>query len=144
MLQVFGTTSFIHNQNFKKDLSVTAVTGYHLGIAEDSKGWIFWIPGKRIIARLASPKVNEKLFYRPGAGQTKSIQVNNSFEKSMVNKLINQDMLITEISSATNLDIALPTTYQEAIKSVNRNQWITAINDKLESMFEESFLKPLK
>ncbi|MBW0538413.1 hypothetical protein O181_078128 [Austropuccinia psidii MF-1] len=39
LLQVFGATSFVYNHNFKKDLSAGEITGYHLGIAEDSKGW---------------------------------------------------------------------------------------------------------
>ncbi|MBW0571886.1 hypothetical protein O181_111601 [Austropuccinia psidii MF-1] len=102
---------------------------------EDSKGWLFWIPGKRIIARLESAKFDEKLFYRPGTGQIQLIQVNNLFNKSMVNELINQDKLITEISSAT---------YQEAIQLVNRNQWITAINDELESIIEENIFETIE
>ncbi|MBW0544492.1 hypothetical protein O181_084207 [Austropuccinia psidii MF-1] len=111
MLRVFGATSFIHDHNFKKNLLAKAVTGYHLGIAEYSKGWIFWIPQKKIVARSASAKFDERLFYRPDANQIKSIQVHNLFDKLMIDEIINQDKLITEISSTTNLNVMLPTKY---------------------------------
>ncbi|MBW0543150.1 hypothetical protein O181_082865 [Austropuccinia psidii MF-1] len=144
MWQVFGANSFIHDHNFKKNLSAREVTGYHLGIAEDSKGWIFWIPQKKIIARSASAKFDEQSFYRQETNQVQSIQVHNLFDKSMINEITNQDKLITEISSTTNLDIVLPTTYWEAIHSNERNEWIAAINDELESMVKEDVFETVE
>ncbi|MBW0506038.1 hypothetical protein O181_045753 [Austropuccinia psidii MF-1] len=144
MLRVFGATSFIHDHNFKKNLLAKEMTGYHLGIAEDLKGWIFWIPQKKIVARSASAKFDEQLFYRPDSNQIKSIQVHNLLDKSMIDEIISQDKLITEISSATNLNVMLPTTYQEAIKLNERDEWIGAINDELESMLKEDVFETVE
>ncbi|MBW0462668.1 hypothetical protein O181_002383 [Austropuccinia psidii MF-1] len=144
MLQVFGATSFIHDHNFKKNLLARAVTGYHLGIAEDLKGWIFWIPQKKIVARSVSAKFDEQLFYRPDANQIKSIQVHNLFDNSIIDELVSQDKLITKISSATNLNVMLPTTYQEAIQLNERDEWIGAINDELESMVKEDVFETVE
>ncbi|MBW0468082.1 hypothetical protein O181_007797 [Austropuccinia psidii MF-1] len=144
MLQVFGATSFIHNHNFKKDLSVREVIGYHLVIAEDPKGWLFWIPGKKVIARLVSVKFDEKLFYKPGTNYIKYIQVSNLFGKSMISKTDKQEELITTISSNMNPDIIFPTMYREAIHLNNRNQWIAAINEELESMVREDVFKSIE
>ncbi|MBW0493093.1 hypothetical protein O181_032808 [Austropuccinia psidii MF-1] len=63
LLRVFGAKSFIHNHNARKDLTSRAITGYHLGLAEDSKGWLFWVPGKKMIMKAASVKFDEDVFY---------------------------------------------------------------------------------
>ncbi|MBW0538660.1 hypothetical protein O181_078375 [Austropuccinia psidii MF-1] len=144
MLQVFGETSFIHDHNFKKDLLERVVIGYYLRITEDSKGWLFWIPGKKVNARSASVKFDKKLFYKPGTSHIQSIQVNNLFDKSMINEIDKQDKLITTISSTMNPDIVLPTTYRGAIHSDERDQWVAAINEELESMVEEDVFKSVE
>ncbi|MBW0542700.1 hypothetical protein O181_082415, partial [Austropuccinia psidii MF-1] len=63
LLRVFGAKSFIYNHNFRKDFSPRAITGFHVGISEDSKGWLFWIPGKKEIVKSASVKFDELNFY---------------------------------------------------------------------------------
>ncbi|MBW0497894.1 hypothetical protein O181_037609 [Austropuccinia psidii MF-1] len=140
LLQVFGATSFAYSHNFKKDFSARAITGYHLGIAEDSKGWLSWIPGKKNNTRTASVKFYEKTFYDPGKSHTwqvQSIQVANTFDRKMIDEIENQDRLITAISFEANPAMLLPTTYQGAVKSPNRKGWVEAINKEFASMIKE-------
>ncbi|MBW0489545.1 hypothetical protein O181_029260 [Austropuccinia psidii MF-1] len=137
MLRIFGATSFIHDHNFKKDLSARAVTGYHLGIAEDSKGWLFWIPGRKSIARSASVKFDETTFYDAKNSDVRSIQIGNLFDDSMIREINLHDKLIATISKETDPAIMLPTTYREAINSEDKDKWVGAIKDELKSMEEE-------
>ncbi|MBW0580557.1 hypothetical protein O181_120272 [Austropuccinia psidii MF-1] len=141
MLRIFGVMSFIHDHTFKKDFSGREITGYHLGISEDSKGWLFWVPGKRTIVRLASVKFDENTFYKPRDTHVQSIQVTDLFDEYMVKEINNQDKLITTISKETDPEVVLPNSYHEAIKSANRNQWIKAMKDRLNSMIEENLFK---
>ncbi|MBW0555671.1 hypothetical protein O181_095386 [Austropuccinia psidii MF-1] len=138
MLRVFGATSFIHDDTFKKDLSARALTGYHLGIAEDSKGWLFWIPGRKSIARSASVRFDENAFYNTKHSDVRSIQISNLLDDSMIKEITRQDRLIATLSKETDPAIMLPTTYREAINSKDKDQWIGAIKDELKSMEEES------
>ncbi|MBW0490169.1 hypothetical protein O181_029884 [Austropuccinia psidii MF-1] len=138
MLRVFGAVSFIHDHNFKKDFSARAVTGYHLGIAENSKGWLFWIPGRKSIARSASVKFDEYTFYNNTQPKLQSIQINNLFDESMVKEINQQDKLIATLTKETDPAVMLPTTYREAIHSKEKEQWLGAIKDELNSMKEEN------
>ncbi|MBW0509844.1 hypothetical protein O181_049559 [Austropuccinia psidii MF-1] len=59
MLKVFGSKAFIYNHKFRKNISDWAIMGFHLGVVEDSKGWLFLILDKGQIARVASVKFDE-------------------------------------------------------------------------------------
>ncbi|MBW0575212.1 hypothetical protein O181_114927 [Austropuccinia psidii MF-1] len=138
MLRIFGATSFIHDHTFKKDLSARAVTGYHLGITEDSKGWLFWIPGRKSIARSASVKFDETTFYDAKNSDVRSSQIGNLFDDSMIREINLQDKLIATILKETDPAIMLPTTYREEINSEDKDKWVGAIRDELKSMEEEN------
>ncbi|MBW0527743.1 hypothetical protein O181_067458 [Austropuccinia psidii MF-1] len=47
LLWVFGAKSFIYEHNFKKDFSAREIVGYHMGVSEDLKGWLFWVPNRK-------------------------------------------------------------------------------------------------
>ncbi|MBW0516820.1 hypothetical protein O181_056535 [Austropuccinia psidii MF-1] len=47
MLRIFGAKSFLYLHTFKKYFSPRVIVGYHMRILEDSKGWLFWVPGKK-------------------------------------------------------------------------------------------------
>ncbi|MBW0484572.1 hypothetical protein O181_024287 [Austropuccinia psidii MF-1] len=144
LLQVFGATSFVYTHNFKKDFSAREITGYHLGIADDSNGWLIWITGKKNITWTASVKFDEKTFHGPGKSNTwqvQSIQVANIFDRKMIDEIENQDRLITAISSEANPAMVLLTTYQEALKSLNRKGWVEAIDKELARMIKEDIFE---
>ncbi|MBW0494711.1 hypothetical protein O181_034426 [Austropuccinia psidii MF-1] len=136
LLWVFGAKSFIYNHNFRKDFSPRAITGYHVGISEDSKGWLFWIPGKKEIVKSASVKFDELKFYsKPVSNhEIKSIQVHNLFDISMIEELQKQDDSIVDLSNHSGLQLSIPENYKEEIISSNKNDWLRAINEEMESM----------
>ncbi|MBW0506242.1 hypothetical protein O181_045957 [Austropuccinia psidii MF-1] len=139
LLRVFGAKSFIYNHNFRKDFSPRALIGYHVGVSEDSKGWLFWIPGKKEIVKLASVKFDEFNFYanKPSTNVVESIQVRDIFDGSMVEELKHQDASIVDSCNRSGLQISIPATYDEAITSHNKNDWIQAINEEIDSMKTE-------
>ncbi|MBW0536826.1 hypothetical protein O181_076541, partial [Austropuccinia psidii MF-1] len=145
LLRVFGEKSFLYNHNFKKDFSPRALIGYHVGISEDSKGWLFWIPGKREIIKSASVTFDELTFYTNPANEHKigSIQVRNVFDDSMINELKKQDESISNLSNQSGLQISIPATYKEAIISTNKNDWVQAINEEINSIKTEDVFKPV-
>ncbi|MBW0502546.1 hypothetical protein O181_042261 [Austropuccinia psidii MF-1] len=139
LLRVFGAKSFLYNHNFKKDFSPRATVGYHMGISEDSKGWLFWVPGRWEIFKSASVLLDELSFYRGSSYQNevKSIQVRNIFDGSMVNELNQQDATVRNLANQSSSHLSIPTTYKEAIVSDNGANWIEAINEEIRSMKNE-------
>ncbi|MBW0538221.1 hypothetical protein O181_077936, partial [Austropuccinia psidii MF-1] len=140
LLRVFGAKSFIHNHTSRKDLSSRAITGYHLGLAEDSKGWLFWVPGKRTVVRAASATFDENSFYHSdinGESRLQSIQANSLFDRSMINEIKKQDELTHSMTKGSDPANILPTTYRAVMSSPEKNEWLGAIEEELKSMNEE-------
>ncbi|MBW0516102.1 hypothetical protein O181_055817, partial [Austropuccinia psidii MF-1] len=44
LLRVFGCKAFIHNMTQQKDLKAKAKEVVHMGVAQDSQGWVFYDP----------------------------------------------------------------------------------------------------
>ncbi|MBW0490659.1 hypothetical protein O181_030374 [Austropuccinia psidii MF-1] len=145
MLRVFGAKSFIYLHTFKKDFSPRAIIGYHMGISEDSKGWLFWIPGRKEIVKSASVSFDELTFYEEALGSTdvKSIQVKDIFDDSMFRELDRQDKSIMAMATQSGLQVSIPATYKEALMSSNKTNWISAINEEIESMKEQEVFTPV-
>ncbi|MBW0550677.1 hypothetical protein O181_090392 [Austropuccinia psidii MF-1] len=59
LLCIFGAKSSIQNHPFRKDMLDRVIEVYHIGVAPDSKGWLFWVPLKNPIVRSASAKIDE-------------------------------------------------------------------------------------
>ncbi|MBW0526411.1 hypothetical protein O181_066126 [Austropuccinia psidii MF-1] len=114
LLRVFRAKSFIHIHTSRKDLSSRAVVGYHLGLAEDSKGWLFWVPGKRMVVRAASETFDEDSFYSSNTNddlQLQSIQATNLFDQSMINEIKKQDELTHSMTRGSDPANILPAMY---------------------------------
>ncbi|MBW0573649.1 hypothetical protein O181_113364 [Austropuccinia psidii MF-1] len=62
----------------------------------------------------------------------------------MIKEMNNQDKLITAISKDTDPEVILPTSYREAIKSADRDQWMAAIKDELNGMIEENVFQQVE
>ncbi|MBW0534653.1 hypothetical protein O181_074368 [Austropuccinia psidii MF-1] len=136
-LRVFGAKAFILNHQSRKDLGQKGFVGYHLGITQDSKGWLFWLPERGTVIRSASVKFDEETFFQQKHSILLSIQTNDIFDNSMIKQINLQDSLISKLNSSDNLSSALPTSYKEAMSSTQAALWQQAINDKLNSMTEQ-------
>ncbi|MBW0559048.1 hypothetical protein O181_098763 [Austropuccinia psidii MF-1] len=133
LLRVFGVNSYLHDHNFRKDFAPCSSIGYHLGVSEDSKGWLFWVPDKKTIVKLASIIFDESVFYSGGSHQCQhvhSIQVQNLFDKSMVHEIQRQDDIVQTTSANSATDISIPSSYKEAMLSNNKREWTQAINEE--------------
>ncbi|MBW0540987.1 hypothetical protein O181_080702 [Austropuccinia psidii MF-1] len=140
LLRVFGAKSFIYEHNFKKDFSARALVGYHMGVSEDSKGWLFWVPTKKLIVKSASVVFDEDSYYPNHLQQNANVnllQVRDIFDSSMVNEINKQDQSTAHISDTNGLEISIPSTYREAMVSDNKIFWTKAIDEEIESMQTE-------
>ncbi|MBW0478390.1 hypothetical protein O181_018105 [Austropuccinia psidii MF-1] len=122
-----------------------AIVGYHMGVLEDSKGWLFWVPEKNVIMKLASASFDESKFYKDEiTGNTvSSIQVQDIFDSYMIDELVWQDEVMTNIFNQNGLQLSIPSTYREAIFFPNKVDWIRAINEERESMKTEKVFSPV-
>ncbi|MBW0484912.1 hypothetical protein O181_024627 [Austropuccinia psidii MF-1] len=62
LLQVFGCKAFIHNMTQKKDLTAKAKEVIHLGVAQDSQGWVFFDPATGGLVRSAAVTFKQDMF----------------------------------------------------------------------------------
>ncbi|MBW0533154.1 hypothetical protein O181_072869 [Austropuccinia psidii MF-1] len=120
-------------------MSPRGIVGYHIGIAPDSKGWLFWIPSKNSIVKSASAKIDESTFYKKG--DISSIQALNVFDDSMIREIESQDKIISSLQSNCDISNMIPTNYKEAFKSNNFDDWKAAINDESARMNDEKVFK---
>ncbi|MBW0537889.1 hypothetical protein O181_077604 [Austropuccinia psidii MF-1] len=144
LLQVFGAKSYLYNHNFKKDFSPRETIGYHVGVSEDSKGWLSWVPTRKDIIKLAGVSFDELTFYNNKVvkNNISLIQVQDLFDDSMVNELNCQDKSLINTSNSTGLQLLVPSNYREALISNNKTDWICAISKEIESMVTEMAFTP--
>ncbi|MBW0547908.1 hypothetical protein O181_087623 [Austropuccinia psidii MF-1] len=136
-LRTFGAKWYIHDHNHHKDLSARGIMGYHLVMAPDSKGCLFWIPDLRRIVKAASVKFDDNSFFlnnRLNAENVLSIQAENLFDSSMVRELELQELFISAINDTHDPLHTVPTTYKEAISSDEQEEWKEAIREEFEIM----------
>ncbi|MBW0472687.1 hypothetical protein O181_012402 [Austropuccinia psidii MF-1] len=92
-LRTFGCKAYVHNMMHRKDLTPKARELFFLGIAEDSKGWIFWDDKQKLLIKSASAVFDERsglleVSQTPGAC---SIQINHLLDPSMIQEVEAQD-----------------------------------------------------
>ncbi|MBW0476476.1 hypothetical protein O181_016191 [Austropuccinia psidii MF-1] len=139
-LRVFGIKAFIFNHQERKDLGAKMVIGYHLGIMEDSKGWLFWVPERGTVVQSASVKFDKDSYFNPKSTTHHmifKIQVDNPFYGSMIGQLNKQDSVISALNSSSNPTMVLPMTYDKAMSSLQAKEWKKAIEEELNSMTEQ-------
>ncbi|MBW0506566.1 hypothetical protein O181_046281 [Austropuccinia psidii MF-1] len=146
LLHIFGAKSFIYENNFRKDFSARATIGYHIGISEDSKGWLFWIPDKKKIIKVASVVFNESAYYNDDVRQNAKVdllQVRNICDTSMVNELNKQDQSAARLSDQSGLQISIQSTYCKVMMSGHKTLWTQAITQEIKSMQTEDVFIPV-
>ncbi|MBW0469350.1 hypothetical protein O181_009065 [Austropuccinia psidii MF-1] len=80
MLRAFGSKEFLYNHNFRKDISNREVVGFHLGVEQDSKGWLFCILDKGKIARAENVKFDESSTFQNDRARIQEIQARDLFD----------------------------------------------------------------
>ncbi|MBW0535766.1 hypothetical protein O181_075481 [Austropuccinia psidii MF-1] len=137
MLWVFGAKSYIYEHNFCKNFSPRVIVGYHLGVSEDSKGWLFWVPERKMIVKSASVIFDEFSYFhekKTSGGGLNLIQVQNIFDLSMISEFNRQDESVLILTLPDDINTMIPTTYKEAITSLDKEHWGAAIREEINSM----------
>ncbi|MBW0548859.1 hypothetical protein O181_088574 [Austropuccinia psidii MF-1] len=144
LLCVFGAKSYLYNHNFKKDFSPRATVDYHIGVLEDSKGWLFWVPTRKDIIKLESVSFDESTFYDDKAidNNISLIQIHDLFDNSMVKELNLQDKSTADALNIAGLHLSVPSNYREAMVSINKTDWVRAIDEEIGSMVTEKVFTP--
>ncbi|MBW0488570.1 hypothetical protein O181_028285 [Austropuccinia psidii MF-1] len=134
VLRVFGCKAYMHSLNHRKDLSPKAKEVIHLGVAEDSKGWIFWDPISKQVVRSALVVFDEDNMGTANNPLAHSIEINNLFDPDMINELAYQDEVLEVAAATCSLHTDSPSTYQQAIISSDRHRWEEAMEEELKSL----------
>ncbi|MBW0539772.1 hypothetical protein O181_079487 [Austropuccinia psidii MF-1] len=137
MLWVFASKAYIHDHKFQKDMSGRAVVVYHIGIAQDSRGWLFWIPDKKQIMKSASVRFDEMTMFQGNKLEIDTIQGKDLFYGAMINEIERQEHLVDFLNNENTMHEILPSSYKEAMESEESSNWLNAIEDELKSMEEE-------
>ncbi|MBW0545183.1 hypothetical protein O181_084898 [Austropuccinia psidii MF-1] len=135
-LQTFGCKAYVHNMMHWKDLTPKGKELFFLGIAEDSKGWIFCDSKKRSLIRSASA-IFDELSGLPDTRQTPEvcdIQINHLLDPSMIQEVESQDQSLKVMTLTAALDGDSLRAYHEAMKSEEASNWKKAMEEELEAI----------
>ncbi|MBW0538940.1 hypothetical protein O181_078655 [Austropuccinia psidii MF-1] len=134
LLRVFGCKAFIHNRTQKKDLTAKAKEVIHLGVAQDSQGWVFYDPATGGLIRSASVIFKEDMFSRLGEKgkiDLNSIELNDIFDDRLIREMREQDECLHLLNVSSMYCNGAPTTYHEAKKTPQALEWMTACEEEL-------------
>ncbi|MBW0539433.1 hypothetical protein O181_079148 [Austropuccinia psidii MF-1] len=135
-LKVFGCKAYVHNALHRKDLSPKARELIYLGVAEDSKGWVFWNIEQKTIVRGASAVFDERsgLSTSGVTPAANTIQITNLFDTSMIQEVDYQDQSFELMNLTATLDGESPRTYYEAMDNPDSKAWQEAMQTEPESI----------
>ncbi|MBW0540661.1 hypothetical protein O181_080376 [Austropuccinia psidii MF-1] len=134
LLRVFGCKAFIHNMTQWKDLTAKATEVIHLGVAQDSQGWVFFDQVARRLVRGASvifredtfPQINEA-----GGIQLNTIKLKNLFDDSLIREMKEQDGCLHLVNVPSMYCNGAPTNYHEARSTAQAAEWMEACEEEL-------------
>ncbi|MBW0482653.1 hypothetical protein O181_022368 [Austropuccinia psidii MF-1] len=136
MLRVFGCISILHNMVQRKDLTPKAKKMIHLGVAQDSQGWVFWDPQSGQWCRSSLVVFDEEDFFLFPAQSTtiNQISAKNVYDGSVVQEIEAQDSAYNLIQISSSFCIGMPSTYHEAVNGENGKAWEEACREELRSL----------
>ncbi|MBW0475372.1 hypothetical protein O181_015087 [Austropuccinia psidii MF-1] len=135
-LKIFGCKAYVHNLLHRKDLTPKARELIHIGISEDSKGWLFWDDARRQIVKgaLAVFDENKRQVVKGRSLEVSTINIQNIFDPSMINKIGYQDEQVELMNVSASLHSDAPGSYGEGLASADQQKWREAISTEIASM----------
>ncbi|MBW0506605.1 hypothetical protein O181_046320 [Austropuccinia psidii MF-1] len=135
LLQVFGCSAMLHNMVQKKDMSPKAKKVIHLGVAQDSQGWIFYDPESKNLLQgaLAVFQENDYLPHDKDMSVNK-LEIQHIFDREMIDEMEGQDTLFDLIRISSCFCTGTPTTYKEAESSPQADKWMMECDKELQNM----------
>ncbi|MBW0538569.1 hypothetical protein O181_078284 [Austropuccinia psidii MF-1] len=122
----------------RKDLTAKARRMIHLGVAQDSQGWVFWDPKLQQLCRSASVIFYENEFLTSQAGSTaiNQITAKSIFDDSIVREIDAQDSFYELFQVSSSFCTGTPSTYFDALNSKEGGAWKEACEEELRNLNE--------
>ncbi|MBW0508392.1 hypothetical protein O181_048107, partial [Austropuccinia psidii MF-1] len=130
-LRIFGCKAYVHDINHRKNLTPKSRQLVHLGIAENSQGWVFWDEISQSTVRSASAIFDEST---TTPHSLNAIEVQSVLDPTMVKEINGQDESIELFSATVYIGNDSPRNFHEAIKDENSAAWRSAMDDELASL----------
>ncbi|MBW0552905.1 hypothetical protein O181_092620 [Austropuccinia psidii MF-1] len=131
-LRAFGVKAFILNSQVKKDLGAKMVSGYHLGIMEDSKGWLFWVPEQGTVVHSASIKSDEDSYFNPKSTTHHTIsKIQRLCQLHMTKQCLLykpkewKKAIVEEVNSMTEQQVFVTSNIRKALKVTPRDSLLS-------------------
>ncbi|MBW0491160.1 hypothetical protein O181_030875 [Austropuccinia psidii MF-1] len=137
LLRVFGCKAFIHNMTQRKDLTSKATEVIHLGVAQDSQGWVFFDQVTKRLIRSASVTFREDTFpqiNKNGAIQLKTIELKNLFDNHLILEIKEQDKCFHLLNMSSMYCNGTLTNYHEAKSTPQAAEWMKACKEELRNL----------
>jgi hypothetical protein len=142
MVRVFGCRAYLHDTNYKKQFVQRATPLIHVGISEDSHGWLLWEHGTKNVQRGASVIFHEDDLpsQTPDAKAIEaivsSIQVKGLGDFSQLREFDLQDVCISSLSATASFMSDAPDTYSQALASTHWTEWLDACDVEIGMMIK--------
>jgi hypothetical protein len=140
MVCVFGCQAYLHGPNYKKQFVSRATPLIHVGVSEESHGWLLWESGTKNVQRGASVVFHEDnltlqaLDVKSVEAIMNSIQVQGLGDFTQLKEFNIQDAFISSTSSVSFLMSDAPDTYHQAIASEHSSEWLKACDVEIGMM----------
>jgi hypothetical protein len=142
MVRVFGCRAYLHDINYKKQFIPRSTALIHVGISDESHGWLLWDPVSKKLEKGALVIFHEddlpsQLTNSGGLNAIlNSIRVESLGDFRQIQELELQDACLDSAVSVSPFSSDAPNTYQQAINSTLRAQWSAAIDAEVGMMIQ--------
>ncbi|KAI7962876.1 hypothetical protein MJO28_000970 [Puccinia striiformis f. sp. tritici] len=140
MVRVFGCRAYMHDLNYPKQFVPRATPMIHVGISDVSHGWLLWNPTTNKLERSASVRFHEddlpSQLKDPASLKSvlSSIHVSTLGDFSQIKEFEIQDACLSSAMSLSPFMSDAPNTYQQALRSELRLEWMKACDAEIEMM----------
>ncbi|MBW0484569.1 hypothetical protein O181_024284 [Austropuccinia psidii MF-1] len=137
LLRIFGCTAILHNMVQRKDLSPKGKKVIHLGVAQDSQGWVFYdMDSKRLVRGALAMFLEDNFIFRPSNGDVSvnHIEITNLFDSTMYREIILQDEFFELMKISSNYCSGTPTNFREAQTCSDNTEWMNACGEELRNL----------
>ncbi|MBW0575580.1 hypothetical protein O181_115295 [Austropuccinia psidii MF-1] len=139
-LRVFGAKSYIFNHSSLKNISAKGFSGYNLGIAPESKGWLFWISDRNTVIHSARIRFDKGTPYIADSRENvklANIKLDDVFDALMIRKIEIQDSFVSEINSHHDIMDIITMSYDDVLIYTELDVWKQAIDEELQFMKDQ-------
>ncbi|MBW0511499.1 hypothetical protein O181_051214 [Austropuccinia psidii MF-1] len=137
LLHVSGCKAFVHNMTQRKDLTAKATEVIHLGVAQDSQGWVFFDQVAGRFVRGASVIFKEDKFPQINKVRgihLKTIKLKNLFDDSLIREMKEQDECLRLLNMSSMYCNGAPINYHKENSTPQAAEWMAACEEELRNL----------